>query len=764
MVQGPPDDALGKLGEVAAAPQSDPRVRRVLSRHLRIQYDEQHAPIPLGSTGGAAYVSPRLAALSGGSPCLNGQTSLTLPATEDTAIHVVLLTDPLKRRLYAWALRAGATEFSGCIDTETVGDEQYSEQEVQFVLRLDETLSAVNGGTTAIYLAERHEHDALMRTLMAGAMRLGQEGAGGAAAHPSRCLRCLLLLIALPELVHLPDQPNLGAARPAGSAVPSVCVLLADEAKRMVSLPSAGPWRFDDQCGGLIPGWSEDPAPPTAELIYAAWRHRRTLGARAVLPMLLRRLDTGVMLLGVLRHMCASHSRSATALLPNTAPKLPRSTIGLEMQPELSKLAFVALLEAHTQHRTIVALRAAPLEERLARRRGKTALLRLDSVTGEVDGGGPVHAHFDALSELMEELTVGIGGKEWLLSPRSDPGSVDVMRWDDLSVRDRPPLGKKSVAQAELPASHVLLAEVQKLCVEEGTISLKVQCSASRDDGLADITHLTLTPEAEYVLQPRFVDFTTAKVVDRLRNDSRLATEHRDPLSVQLLRHTCRVGALPPTPPAPTVPDDVLAALPMTPSQQAIYNRVCSSVLTLTWGPPGSGKTHFLATAICRLMVASMRAQQPMRVLVTAVTHSALNHLLTKIARMLKASGLLEGGEDDAVPVLKLGHSSGPIEVGCVVRVKKERGENARRFRVLALEEDGEARVQRITSGGPGAVINLQVKDLMPDTRFPPGICGGPIWASAGHPLHPPVQVESSLGRESDFFLPFCTGSGPGAS
>jgi len=79
-------------------------------------------------------------------------------------------------------------------------------------------------------------------------------------------------------------------------------------------------------------------------------------------------------------------------------------------------------------------------------------------------------------------LAVGVGGKEWLLSPRSDLGLVDVMRWDDLSVRDRPPHGKLSVSQAELPSSHVLLAQVQKLCMEDNTVSLRVQCSAAQDD------------------------------------------------------------------------------------------------------------------------------------------------------------------------------------------------------------------------------------------------------------------------------------------
>ena len=461
-------DPLGRLTDAAAQAQPDEHVRRLLSRHLLVRYDASHVPIKVHG-----FVSPRLAALCGGAPCLNGQPSLTLPASEEAAIHVVLLEDPVVRRLYAWALRVRGAEHCGCIDAEAVGGAHYDAQEVEFVLRLDEVLTRVGGASRAVYLAERHEHATLMRTLMAGAMRLGQDAAGAVAAHPQRCLRCLLTLIALPDLVRLSQQPDLAGTQ--GGVVPSACVVLAEEVRHIVSLPTPGPWRFDDECAGLVAGWSEDPAPPTTELAYAAWRHRRTMGADAVRPLLLRRLDTGVMILGALRRLCASHPRGSIALLPNAASRASGPPAGLAMEPEMSKLCFIALLEAHTQHRSIVALRAAPLEQRLAHRRGKTFLLRLDDVAGEPDGGGPVDVHLTAVAELLGEVPVGVGGNEWLLCPHSDAGLVDVMRWDDLRVRDRPPQGQNRLLQEELPSSHVLLAEVRALRPADRGVTLRVQ-------------------------------------------------------------------------------------------------------------------------------------------------------------------------------------------------------------------------------------------------------------------------------------------------
>src|SRR5205814_393777 len=52
------------------------------------------------------------------------------------------------------------------------------------------------------------------------------------------------------------------------------------------------------------------------------------------------------------------------------------------------------------------------------------------------------------------------------------------------------------------------------------------------------------------------------------------------------------------------------------------------------WGPPGTGKTHFLAAAILGLAGAHAEAGKPFRVLVTAFTHAAIENLLRKLSEV----------------------------------------------------------------------------------------------------------------------------------
>ena len=94
------------------------------------------------------------------------------------------------------------------------------------------------------------------------------------------------------------------------------------------------------------------------------------------------------------------------------------------------------------------------------------------------------------------------------------------------------------------------------------------------------------------------------------------------------------------------LPDPALSlAAPkgLTASQSQAFARVCAGRLTLVWGPPGTGKTHFLSVTIAAL------AAQGLRVAVTAFTHSAVEHLLAKLA-----------GDQPELRVCKLGELKKP--------------------------------------------------------------------------------------------------------
>jgi superfamily I DNA/RNA helicase len=71
-----------------------------------------------------------------------------------------------------------------------------------------------------------------------------------------------------------------------------------------------------------------------------------------------------------------------------------------------------------------------------------------------------------------------------------------------------------------------------------------------------------------------------------------------------------------------------------TPSQAAAFRAICNQRAVPVWGPPGTGKTHFLTTAILALAEAHRRAGRPFRVLVTAFTHAAIENVLRKTVRV----------------------------------------------------------------------------------------------------------------------------------
>jgi hypothetical protein len=72
----------------------------------------------------------------------------------------------------------------------------------------------------------------------------------------------------------------------------------------------------------------------------------------------------------------------------------------------------------------------------------------------------------------------------------------------------------------------------------------------------------------------------------------------------------------------------------MTASQRRAFAGIVRRTLVLVWGPPGTGKTHFLGLAILCLAAAHHAAGLPFRVLLTAFTHAAIDNCLRKTAQL----------------------------------------------------------------------------------------------------------------------------------
>lgn len=148
-------------------------------------------------------------------------------------------------------------------------------------------------------------------------------------------------------------------------------------------------------------------------------------------------------------------------------------------------------------------------------------------------------------------------------------------------------------------------------------------------------------PRQRCFLDPLFKDWTSHRVTRALgrhdqAGDSWYAQLLRDPVGVrQRLAPPARLRA---------TAEHIAAEQGMTPSQQQAFAGVLDHDLQLVWGPAGTGKTHFLALAVLALAEASRQADEPLRVLVTAMSHPAIDNLLGKIAELQEAGQVVDGG------------------------------------------------------------------------------------------------------------------------
>jgi hypothetical protein len=129
-------------------------------------------------------------------------------------------------------------------------------------------------------------------------------------------------------------------------------------------------------------------------------------------------------------------------------------------------------------------------------------------------------------------------------------------------------------------------------------------------------------------LDRRYTDFNSGRLIGDL---ARLDAEP-DPWFVRLLDDPLRARG------RPTVINDIRDTAidlgrrhGMTASQLDAFAGSIEHDLQLVWGPPGTGKTHFLALAVLCMAEAHRRAGQPLRVLISAFTHSAIDNCLRKL-------------------------------------------------------------------------------------------------------------------------------------
>jgi DNA replication ATP-dependent helicase Dna2 len=562
--------------------------------------------------------------LNAGTISTLGGASLAMPKAEHIRLVLTLQSDPVSGQLYAFGVHAQGLK-------DVLGEDQRRQTIVRVAERGDPTsvaalerglvddlwgiLSAVDGfnqgqewkrqKTLQAFVFDTYERARLIEVLLRQV--LDPEVAQRAMA--------LLFYFQSPDLLQVDDHPE-------GSVFFPV-VDLTSVVRSLLALPIEVTYRFAEVAGLLQPAeygfeyhesdyWSFAFSNQLrSDAIYAIWTKDRVDLLENLRGELRRRLWTTNAIVNGVRERLAVDG-GLFAWPPKFA--LPAS-FGLAHET-LSRLAFLATYESVLAYLDTRESRMVPREEQL-RHGTSIALLH--------QGGG----RFAIDTDLGEpELDDGDRGfPRWLLAEDTPTGRQALLAYDDYVFRTA------HWAPKRLPLA---LAEITGLLGSDPVCALDLALTTGEHTpGLVD--------GGRYLLTPRSTDWNTGRVIKELRE----IDDEEAPDFLALVEEPERFAVAVDAAEVRETAVALAAGHGMTPSQLGAFEGLLDRRMRLVWGPPGTGKTHFLALAILSLLEAERRAGRRLHVIVAAFTHAAIDNLLRKLLELQAERGVV--GEDLAI-------------------------------------------------------------------------------------------------------------------
>lgn len=436
-----------------------------------------------------------------------------------------------------------------------------------------------------------------------------------------------------PELVEAEDHPATEVFFP--------IVVLIQVLRNLFALPLEVAYRFADVVRLLQPskfGFDYDPNDffsfelsnqMRSDAIFGAWHRGRAEWLGSIETEIKVRLWATNSLVNGIRE-AADDDGSVLFAWP---PKFSFPERMGFRHATLSRLAFIARYESVVSYLGVRGGRMAPLAERL--RDG--ICLRTTYAGGDRFELDPIHRDLD-----IDESTF----MTWILTEDSDAGTRARLAYHDYANRARVWVPKN--LPLALAATRHLETSIEH---PNQAVELDLKPSNAMPNLRAGQT---------YLLDRRYTDFTLDRVTQELTETDQDERPRFFDLIERPGEYRQRV----------TLPRGLAATATglageheMTPSQLQAFDGILRSNLQLVWGPPGTGKSYFLALGILCLAEAHRRAKRPFRVLVTAFTHAAIDNLLRLTARLQDRFGIVQEG----LPLGKLDRSTlaemGEVEV-----------------------------------------------------------------------------------------------------
>jgi hypothetical protein len=566
----------------------------------------------------------RVAALQSEEPRPHGAFSPDLPQGENVAVFLTLQQEPLGQHIYLAGLYVTAREdlrpalFSPAATRQLVGPEGKLRPAV-WLAQGPQDAPSVRRGLVLLL-------DDLLRRVHAYNQRQPQwkdQLSLQAYVHTEqeRALLFQALLEALQEpdlaeqamalLFHFQGPELLQADRHPGSEVAYPVVVLQAAVSRLLALPVEVSYTLPEMLEALGSPFAYTRRDYyhfplghglRAEALHAAWYSGRTDNLAEIAGQCRQYLLAVAALLRAVREKAASH-------LFAWPPRFTLPAGAGIRDPLLSRLVFFARYES--------LLRCLAVREARAEARATQVLL---GQVLQLRAAGADEMEVVGEAPLLPEAD---GFPAWLLVRDSDEGRRAQVEYADYWYRNKPAGGPDS--------PHRAVAGISEVSTQDGRARLRLSYARPFQG------HPPRRGE-RFLLYQRFTDFTTDGVVrfleelDRRPEAARPFTQmlHDPELSAEPLLLPARVR---------TSVARLEGALGLKPSQRAAFRTICGQRMTAVWGPPGTGKTHFLAASIVALVEAHARAGRPFRVLVTAFTHAAIENLLRQVVARLAAAG-----------------------------------------------------------------------------------------------------------------------------
>ncbi|MGJ3222557.1 AAA domain-containing protein [Geobacillus thermoleovorans] len=391
--------------------------------------------------------------------------------------------------------------------------------------------------------------------------------------------------------------------------VPLPVVVLTTAVSQLFALPAHVAYRLED-LSRYIATYNDSPFLYSAserfsfrltnamklDVLHDAWQTGDEEKRKAVEKELSRRLWAASSIIQGIRVWAESVHPSPLIVWPE---KFAFPDLADYRDPLVSKLAFMARYEALLNYLEIRRSRLLPLSERLE-----------NGVTLHVTylGGDRFRLNNRQALEAIDQKA------SWILTECNEEGEKAQQAFPDYKYSSewKPPQW-----------ANLYFTRIRAIEDDGKTAELELELPKWID-------RFPLVEGEEYRLSIRHADFTTRRVLQALQqldeDNHRILDLIRDPIRY---RKTFRPN---------WDVEEVKALLRqsgLTKSQRQAFLQFLRHTLTLVWGPPGTGKTHFIAAALQLLMAIYEHQGRRLAILISGFTHAAIENCLRKIQELV---------------------------------------------------------------------------------------------------------------------------------